>query len=333
MKKYLILIVFLLTISHSYFMKEDSMDIKLSYLMERDIDLMLVSEFSKNQTFLSFVLKSVGICRETFNILIIEHSKMHPILGETDIHITLSDSIIKHALFIENKIDAPTMDRQYNRYIQRAEEGIITKEYDAYSVILFAPNDYLKSNAEASKYPNQISYERLIDFLKEDQSHSSNFQLTLLKQAIHKQKSGYTPKKDENVTLFWQKYYAYKNAHFPHLLLNEVEGPRGSRAIWPWYKTDNKHMAIAHKSDRGFVDLTLYGKGEDEDSFKEVISTMISHKMTLIKTNKSLSIRILVPKIDFQSEFDAQVENILESMSAVDELYRLSKELLAIGLI
>lgn len=308
-------------------------DIGLSYLMERDIDLIFLRELSCNEKFLQLILNEIGISHETFNILKIEHSKMHPILGETDIHITLSDNKNKYAILIENKIDAPAMDRQYNRYIQRADEGIVANEYDAYSVILFAPNDYLKSNSEASKYPNKISYESLIDFFKEDQSHSSIFPITLLDQAIHKQKSGYTPTKDENVTLFWQKYYAYKNAHFPHLLLNEVEGPRGSRAVWPWYKTDNKHMAIAHKSDRGFVDLTLYGKGEDEDSFKELISPIISHKMALIKTNKSLSIRILVPKIDFQSEFDAQVENLFESMSAVDELYRLSKELLTIGLI
>lgn len=57
------------------------MEIRLSYLMERDIDLMFISELSTNQTFLQFVLKSAGINHEIANILKIKHSKMHTNLG------------------------------------------------------------------------------------------------------------------------------------------------------------------------------------------------------------------------------------------------------------
>lgn len=109
--------------------------------------------------------------------------------------------------------------------------------------------------------------------------------------------------------------------------MNEIEGNRRSRAVWSWFKTNNKHVAIAHKSDRGFVDLTLYGKGEDNHSFKELISSMMAPEMSLIKTGNSLSIRLLVPIDDFQKYFDDQIEYLHESITAVDKLNELSKEI------
>lgn len=128
---------------------------------------------------------------------------------------------------------------------------------------MLAPKRYLDSNLEASKYPSKISYEEILEFIEKNETHAKAYKAHLVQMAIDKEIAGYVPQADEKVTLFWQKYYSYKNQHFPHLILNEVQGPRGSKARWPWFGTLHKTMAIAHKSNKGFVDLTLYGQADD----------------------------------------------------------------------
>ena len=302
------------------------METKFSYVSERDIDLLIMQELTNPGLFLLFVLNKVNI--KSFNeIYSISHSVMHPTLGESDIVMILNADKHKHAIFIENKIDADAMENQYQRYVLRAEEGIKKGDFQEYSIFIMAPKKYLETNLEASKYPHKISYEEILEYIDKNPTHGLLIKTKLLEMAINKQESGYIPLPDEKVTLFWQQYYSYKNQHFPHLILNEVEGPRGSRARWPWFKTHSKSMAIAHKSDRGFVDLTLYGKAEDLSVIEERISNLLDADMTLVKTNKSSSIRLLITKIDFETDFESQILQVKEALDAVSRLFLLSKKI------
>ena len=302
------------------------MQFKLSYVSERDIDLLFIQEISSSEEFLSFILDKINL--EGFKtIYSISHSLMNPILGESDIVVVLEKENYKYAILFEDKIDALAMENQSKRYHLRAEEGIKKGEYDDYSVVIIAPKRYLESNVEAGKYPNQISYEEILDFITNSAAHAKAYKTYLLQLAIEKEKSGYVPQPDEKVTLFWQKYYSYKNQHFPHLILNEVEGPRGSKARWPWFGTLHKTMAIAHKSNKGFVDLTLYGQADDLRILEEKFQHLIESDMSLVKTNKSTSIRIMVPKVDFEKEFDNQIKEVNEALQQVSKLYLLSKKI------
>lgn len=49
--------------------------------------------------------------------------------------------------------------------------------------------------------------------------------------------------------------------------------------------------------------------------------------MSLVKTNKSTSIRIMVPKVDFEQEFDNQIKEVNEALQQVSKLYLLSKKI------
>ena len=129
------------------------MQIKLSYISERDIDLLIIQEISSSKDFLFFLMNKLNI-NNSGEIISIFHSLMHPTLGESDIVVVLNIYGIRHALFIENKIDAIAMKNQYQRYVLRAEEGLSKKEYDRYSIMIMGPKRYLDSNSEASKYPS-----------------------------------------------------------------------------------------------------------------------------------------------------------------------------------
>ena len=86
-------------------------------------------------------------------------------------------------------------------------------------------------------------------------------------------------------------------------------------------------MAIAHKSDRGYVDLTLYGKGSDFQIIESKFSNLFDSKMALVKTSKSTSIRIMVPKVDFEREFETQIDEVNIALKAVSDLFELSKKI------
>ena len=192
-------------------------EFKISYVSERDIDLMMVQELSSSIQFTSFVLSKVNLS-EFKKIIQISHSLMHPTLGESDIVVKLDMGTHTHALFIENKIDAPAMQNQYQRYTIRAEEGLQKGEFNAYTILLIAPIRYLETNEEASKYPNRLSYESMLEYMGSNTVNASAYKSYLLHMAIDKEKSDYVPTPDENVTRFWQKYYSYKIQHFPHLI-------------------------------------------------------------------------------------------------------------------
>ena len=49
--------------------------------------------------------------------------------------------------------------------------------------------------------------------------------------------------------------------------------------------------------------------------------------MTLQQTGRSLAIRIVVPKIDFEKDFEEQEENIIQCLEVVRELQEFMKKI------
>lgn len=297
---------------------------ELNYVTERDIDLLIIEEFVVNKNFARLFLDKIDI--KDYDVLTVSHSIMHPTLGESDIVIVLKVDTLKHAILIENKIDALAMKEQYSRYNKRGQEGVTNNDYDSFSVFIVGPDKYISNNHEAKKYDQKLSYEDMIECFRESPTIRSKYKLTLLQNAISKQDKGYTPVADEKVTEFWHKYYAYKRQVFPHLKLNEVKGSRGSQARWSRFQTDYSNVSIYHKSNVGCVDLTLHGVDESVKDLRLKLNTIIDDDMMILKTSKSLSIRLTVPKIHFNRDFSQQVENLHLAMKAVERLYFLSSE-------
>ncbi|MFH5882567.1 hypothetical protein [Liberiplasma polymorphum] len=293
-------------------------NIEVNYISEKDIDLLIIEEFLNSKKFSDIFTKKLFV--KDYNILKAYHSMVDVTYGESDIVFILETPNEKIGLLIENKIDAIAMPKQYERYEKRALKLIDQGLFDSYHVFIAAPELYLNTNYEASKYPNKVSYEEILEYLSCQKETRYRFKEVLVKNAIVKKQSGYTPIEDEAVTLFWQEYYSFKNKYFPHLVLNEVKGSRGANATWPWFNTAYKYVRIAHKSDRGFVDLTLSKLGEHIKTVKSHIKDKLHDEMEVIKTNKSISIRISVPKIDFKEPFHNYIDEMIICLKAVETL-------------
>ena len=115
------------------------MNIKIDTTLERDIDLLILEEFISNPEFASIFLKAVGIS-DAYTIGTAIHSKMDAELGESDIVFVLNINGKRHALHIEDKIDAPTMSKQSERYYIRGNDGKKRGEYEKFYVFLVCPH-------------------------------------------------------------------------------------------------------------------------------------------------------------------------------------------------
>ena len=292
------------------------MNIRFEKVLERDIDLLMINKFINDSKVLSFFLKKINL--EDYNLLEIEHSHMDTELGESDITLIIEKSGHRIGILIENKIDAIAMVSQQERYEKRGKKGIKENLYEEYKVFIMAPKKYLDTNAQAKKYPNSISYEELLDLLNDDK-----YAISLLEKAIEEKENGYTVIEDKMVTTFWKRYYDFIRNYYPLIKIHEIDGPRGSRASWPELNTDYTQVIIIHKSDRGYMDLTFNKMASYISIFNKYVEKIINEDYKIVKTGKSLSIRLEVPTINFRDDFDNYINEMHECMKSAIKLYDL----------
>ena len=288
------------------------MDIIFESVLERDIDLLIINKFIKGNL-LNVFLNRLGI--NHYDIDSIEHSHMDSELGESDVTVIIKNNDKKIGLLIEDKIDARAMDLQPERYVSRGEKGISQNQYDEFYTFIVAPKKYLDTNPYAKKYQYQISYEELIENISNDL-----YAETLLKKAIEEKEVGYSVIENEKVTKYWERYYDFIHKYYPMIKMNEIHGPRGAKAVWPELRTDYSQVQIIHKSDRGYMDMTFSKMGDNIELFDKFVKNL-EENLNVVKTGKSLAIRLNVPIIDFKNDFDNDIEKMHECMKSVLKLY------------
>ena len=288
------------------------MNFKIEKVIERDMDLLIINNFINNKL-LKLFLDKIGL--ENYKTVDIEHSYVDADLGESDITVIIEKDNNKIGLLIEDKIDAPAMDLQPERYIERGKKGVSNNKYNEFRTVIVAPEQYINTNPYVEKYHYQITYEEILDILSDD-----IYSRTIITKAIEEKETGYIIIENEKVTKFWEKYYEFIQLHYPTIKIHEIHGPRGSSAVWPELLTDYNQIKIMHKSDRGYMDLTFGGMASYVDIFHKYIKDIASD-MKIVKTGKSISIRVDVPIIDFKEDFDNYVQQMDECMQKALRLY------------
>lgn len=291
-------------------------------VLENEMDIVIMNSIAKDKGFVDTIFAELDVLDLEISEII--HSLVDPELGESDIAVFGKTSGESIAILIEDKIDAIAMPNQAGRYKARAEKLVCDGIVDNAEYMLIAPSHYIETNSEASKYPYYVTYEKLMSYYIEN---GDMFSSSIIEQALYKEKSGYTPIRNDAVTTFWQEYYQYRRNNYPELQLPEVEGSRGTKAAWPTFKTNNKKMNIIHKSDRGVVDLELADLGGAEDSIKLLLKDVLEDDMHVVNTSKSASIRIRVPEISFAGLFEEQLEAIYVCFEAVRRLAKVSERI------
>ncbi len=293
--------------------------INLDTVLERDIDLLIIEEFLSSTEFAGIFLQEVSI--EKFDsIEKIYHSKRDSDYGESDIVIVLIVNGKRHAIHIEDKIDAPAMPEQHERYYKRIQKDISEKEYDTASLILAAPQKYIDSNSEAKKYRYRVTYEQLRDYFSQFPDSRARYKYTLITQAIEGQKKSYQLKIKPGVEDFCRKMNEYQTKKYPSL-------PLGTMAYWPHRKIINEGVSLVYKPNFGLCDLSFSGKSAKE-LYGEV-AELLSSRMFIEQTGKAAAVRIRVQTASIEDEkFEDSLNKVDEALEALQELYELSMKIL-----
>ena len=295
------------------------MNIKIDTTLERDIDLLILEEFISNPEFASIFLKAVGIS-DDYTVETAIHSKMDAEFGESDIVFVLNINGKRHALHIEDKIDAIAMQNQSGRYHNRAKKDIAQGEYDEYSVLIVAPEKYLEANKEAHKYAYNVKYEQLRDYFSTKADIRSKYKLALIERAITDQKNGYQYEANPGMVEFCKKMNDYHKDKYPGL-------PAGSIAWWRYYPTVMDDVTIVFKANKGYCDLQ-FGHTTKEDLFSRVCE-FLTERMNVVQAGKSASVRIEVKPIWYENKFEDKIAEVDEALEAIYELFMLSKKIAA----
>jgi hypothetical protein len=270
-------------------------DVKIESVLERDTDLLILEEWSVNSEFAHWLLEQFSVTQK-FSSFDGWHSVTDPQYGESDLLLVAENPSMKIAVLLENKIDAIAQEEQSKRYFLRAEK--LKQELDLTSTVvgIIAPEHYLQNNQEAQNYPIQISYESVAEWFSAQAGVRDLYRAAVLKSAIEKERRGYRPIKDEQVSRFWHDYWKYLQRAVPEAKMKEPDiVPSGSD--WPelyfsWFPAKWK---LIHKLSRGVLDLeTKLSPAEAEilqKSFPE-------GEFSIVQTGKSFSIRLNVVPLD-----------------------------------
>ena len=295
----------------------DDIKIKIDTTLERDIDLLILEEFISETSFARIFLTAAGIS-DSYTIEQAIHSKTDAEYGESDIVFILNINGKRHALHIEDKIDAIAMQNQSGRYHLRAKKDIAAGEYDEYSVLIVAPEQYLNTNKEAKKYKHCVKYEQLRDYFANKNDIRSKYKLALIERSITNQKNGYQYEANPKMVRFCTEMNAYHKFKYPGL-------PAGSIAWWRYYPTILKDVDIVFKANKGFCDLQ-FGHTTKEELFSRV-QAFLTERMNVVQAGKSAAIRIEVEPIQYENKFEDEIANVDMTLDAIYELYKLSKEI------
>ena len=283
-------------------------DVKIESVLERDTDLLILEEWSVNSEFAHWLLKQLSITQK-FSSFEGWHSVTDPQYGESDLLLVAENPSMKIAVLLENKIDAIAQEEQSKRYFLRAEK--LKQELGLTSTVvgIIAPENYLQNNQEAQNYPIQISYESVAEWFSAQAGVRDLYRAAVLRSAIEKERRGYRPVKDEQVSQFWHDYWKYLQKTIPEVEMKEPNiVPAGSD--WPelkfaWFPAKWK---LIHKLSRGVLDL---GTDLSSEAAAELEKKLLDKGFLIVRTGKSFSIRLNVAVLDRNTPL-AEQQDVLE---------------------
>lgn len=276
---------------------------------ERDVDLLLVEELIVSPHLQRIVFDAAGEDDGSWTWAepmraSVQHSVPHaggvsthrvvPPSGETDIEVTFEvggavltasdDARARFVLLIENKIGAPFMPRQPQRYLARASVRVESGECSQARALIVAPAEYLARVSGVAAFHGTLSYERIA-------AHFAERVVPWLRL------------QPQNPEHHWEGdvWMEYRRALAPRAGLR---------------------CDIVHKCPEGRVDLQLYGWAK-EATLRPRLETLLEPGMYVPPVNpgtKSLMVTIPSPVVTPQKPFGKQIWAAEMGMRAAERL-------------
>lgn len=301
-------------------------DIRVRDVCERDIDLLLLEEFTSSPAFLNWFLSEIG--SEQASELMEAHRSVKTENGESDLELTYKSPSGLIRLLIENKVDASFQPDQPQRYAERAERYRKTRKYTDVITIVMAPEVYFGDENSTCGFDARVTYEFLLSwFEKSDIGMRKDYKLTILRGAIDRSRKGWKLVPHKGVSHFWKSYWDLSEKIAPQLSmpLPKPEIPADSHFIVFKPASLPEGVSLLHKVGYGHVDLQFAGMGNALLEMEQLYRPYLLQSMRIEKAGKSAVIRLRVEPIDMKTTLftkaEALVQKGIESASLLLEWF------------
>lgn len=294
---------------------------------ESEIDYLVVEELFSSFKFQNWLLKKLNVF-DSFEFIGAWKS-YNSRFGECDIvsKFKINDKIL--VILIENKIYSPEQLNQAQRYHKTGQDLIINSGADNYITCLLCPKIYFKEDAPMNKYQHQIYYEELFDFFTlYEQDDRIKFKTLVIQNGIDRARTGYQRFTDNNTDNFYEYYEQVATSLFPQL---EFKKPKEVASGNYWIRINPKLLpaktTIIFKAKEGYIDLQI--SHIDLVEFTDKYKNLLNSNMTIHKTGKSFSIRMICSKLPKLEEVEHPEEfrtEVIESLNKANELFEWFKD-------
>ena len=282
-------------------------------------DILVMDLLYSSPAFLQQVLELAG---GPFNakIISIRRSVSDTSMGETDVELVVQLGSRRQAILIENKIRAPLMDRQFERYRMRGEAGKASGQWDDFCVILMSPQSYFDElDTEQKEFVDtNLSYEMIVEFLAGFPEHA--FKRHIFQCAIADFKKGYEKKPDARMMSFYQSYWALASAKFPQLRMMkpDIVGHQESWVSFPPLYADTKKVRLIHKFKGIGCELSITTRRAEE--IAAALQPYLDMDMVVRPTKTAAYINIKTPALDHLADFATLEDGVLISLRELERL-------------
>lgn len=298
------------------------MDISISGICERDMDLFLIEELASDSAVLEAVFARCGFGKPLYEKTVLRHSAMGG-NGESDLEIraTLEDGT-QVMILIENKVDAGFQRKQAERYMSRAADHVASGQVISARTLLFAPQTYLGGGGHLHGFDATLSYEDLLSLMGgRGQDLRMEHRCRLLMAAIDKSSRRSSSIVNEAAVGFHLFYWEVVQRRNGGIRMNRPFGtPEGSTFIQFAKIGLPKGFSICHKLDQGAVDLQISGAVDLVQELKSILGDALEPDMSVLPATKSAAIRLTVPLLNIARDPKLQEEAIQASISAAENL-------------
>jgi len=295
--------------------------IQVPWVTERDIDMLLLEEFSSSPDFLKWFLAQIEITGQASHIS--TACTVVTSTGESDLEMTVlcDDRILK--ILIEDKIGAPLQPKQPERYRERAKAYLDEGTCSAAKTVIIAPSNYLKKATDRLGFDYAVSHESIREWFNhaKDIGNRRLFKISILDSALEYGTLGWKLVPNKVVTDFWRLYWELADFLAPELRMPEPKDkPAASSFIYFKPISLTKNVSLIHKVCDGNVDLQFNGMGKRIGDIEQRFRNLLEDDMHIEPAAKSAVIRIRVPKINMAEDFSALKGDVRKALSATIRL-------------
>ena len=294
-------------------------------ISEHDMDMLIMEEFICDGGFREIFLEKLEI-----NDCVVDkaYHSLSDTNGESDITFVVTVNGVKQGVLIEDKIDAPTMQKQSERYDIRGKNAIERGEYAEFYVFLVCPEAYWQEHKEDpnAQYKHIVFYEELRDYLLKKKDIRSQYKLQIIERALAVKKKGYQLVENRNVTNFWRDLQKLCEEKYPSLYMNYDGQPKGSSSRWIYFKTPIQKVWIVYKTNTGRIMLESYDPNKPIS--KEKFEPYMDKDMEFSTVGKSFDVLLHKEKwkISVLDDFCNVVDVLIEVLEQIARLVELVKK-------